>query len=766
MKQRILFMLCLVFSIQLTAQNISGTLVDEKQQALSFANIVLQTSDSVFVTGTTTGEKGDFKLQKIPAGNYRLMVSCIGYQTLYLDLQGFERTSDVGTLILEDASQELGEVTVTASARISSADRKLVFPNKKQVSASNNGVDMLRHLMLPRLRVNALDGSVAMSDGGSVQLCINGRKATKEEVTALLPEEIIRVEFQEDPGLRYGDAGAVVNYIVRRYEMGGSVGYNGSQSLKSGFGNHNLTGKVNFKKSEISFYYGNRLQFFNGIWYDKQETFTFADGSRYHRNQHAVGSKKKNLQQWGAVTYNLQETDKYMLNATLGFSHYNDPDLWMRGKLYTEEYPNSVTDRTEWDHYRNFIPYLDLYFQKNLKHRQFLALNVVGTYINTRNRSSYTELLNEEPVVDYYSGVRGKKYSLIAEGIYEKSFKDKSRLSAGIRHTQGYTDNEYSGTLQYASQMKQADTYAYAQYNGKWGKLNYRLGMGLTRSWFQQIGQEDYETYSLNPRLNLTYAINEQWSLSLNGNVYTMNPSLSQLSAVEQLTDSLQSERGNPNLKPYSFYRSTFRLNYSKGKWDVGLRNQYNLRDNVIMPHIYRENNKFVHSYANHSDFRDWTVGLDARVGMLWDVLQLSGSIESRKYWSNGIDYRHTQHSIGWDVAATFMYKNFTASFAFQHNSDFFFGEWLSTGEEAHLIDLQYRWKRLNVGLRMLNPFQKDYKRSEEDWNKYAGYSYQYHIDDVARMICLTLSWNLSFGRDYKSGGKKMQNSDTDAGVL
>lgn len=224
-------MLCLVFSIELTAQTISGTLVDEKQQALSFANIVLQTSDSVFVTGTTTGEKGDFKLQKIPAGNYRLMVSCIGYQTLYLELQGFERTSDVGTLTLKDASQELGEVIVTASARISGADRKLVFPNKKQISASNNGVDMLRHLMLPRLRVNALDGSVAMSDGGSVQLCINGRKATKEEVTALLPEEIIRVEFQEDPGLRYGDAGAVVNYIVRRYEMGGSVGYNGSQSL-------------------------------------------------------------------------------------------------------------------------------------------------------------------------------------------------------------------------------------------------------------------------------------------------------------------------------------------------------------------------------------------------------------------------------------------------------------------------------------------------------------------------------------------------------
>ena len=38
---------------------------------------------------------------------------------------------------------------------------------------------------------------------------------------------------------------------------------------------------------------------------------------------------------------------------------------------------------------------------------------------------------------------------------------------------------------------------------------------------------------------------------------------------------------------------------------------------------------------------------------------------------------------------------------------------------------------------RMFNPFQKDYKRNEEDWNKYAGYSYQYHIDDVvSRLFC------------------------------
>lgn len=748
------------------AQTISGRLVDEKQQPLSYANIVLQTVDSTFVTGTTSNENGEFKLQKITPRNYRLVVTCIGYQALCLDLQGFSRTTDVGELELKDAAEQLGEVTVTASNMVSSADRKLVFPTKVQINASNNGIDLLRNLMLPRLRINTMNGSVGMSDGSSVQFCINGRKATDKEITALLPSEIIRVEFVEDPGLRYGDAGAMVNYIVKRFEMGGAFGYDGAQCLYTPFGNHNLTGKINYQKSEFSFYYGNRLQYFNKIWFDQDETFTFADGSQYHRLERGEPTRKKEFQQWGAMTYNLQDGEKYMLNATLGFSHTNDPNLQLRGKLYTEEYPNSVTDRNEWSHNRNVSPYLDLYFQRNLKHKQFLALNVVGTYINTKNRSSYTELLDGDPVVDFYSGVWGKKYSLIAEGIYEKSFKNNSRLSVGVRHTQGYADNEYAGTLQYSTQLKQADSYAYAQYRGKWGQLVYRLGMGITRSWFQQIGQKEYETYSPNPQLYLTYTFNEQWSMSLNGSVSTINPSLSQLSAVEQLTDSLQLDRGNPNLKPYSYYRSNFRLNYDKGKWNIGLRNQFNYRDNVIMTHTYRENDKFVHSYANHPSFRSWNIGIDARVGMLWDRLQLSGSIESQNYWSYGVDYRHSQRSIGWSLEAAFIYKDFSVSAAYYKNSDYFFGENLTTGEELHMISVQYRLKQLNIGLRMFNPFDSNYQRKESVWNKYAGYDYSYHIKDAARMVSITLSYNFSFGHDYKSGSKKMQNNDSDSGVM
>lgn len=768
--RRILMMLSLLIlcSISFRAQNIGGQLRDGSLQPVGYANIVLQTWDSTFVAGTVSDEKGEFKLQKVSAGNYRLKISSIGYSTLFLDMPDYEKSVSVGVLTLEEDTRQIGEVTVTASSLMSTAERRMVVPNKKHVDASANGVDLLRTLMLPRLSVDALSGAVGTTDGGTVQLCINGRNATQEEVQALLPEEIIRVETMDDPGVRYGDAAMMVNYVVRRYQMGGSVGVNGMQSVKSGFGRQNVTGKLNFGKSEISFYYNTNQQFFKELWHDKTETFSFADGKQYHRTQHAeMPGGKKDFQEWGAMTYNLQDEDKYMLNVTAKLGHGLSPTNRYIGKLYTEEFPNSVTDRDEQNHYRNLSPSLDVYFQRNLKNKQFLAVDFVGTYIGTKNRSSYVEWLEDEAVVDYTSGVNGKKYSFIGEAIYEKNFGKGCRLTTGLKHAQARTDNSYIGTLLYNTKMTQADTYAYLQYAGKWGKrLGYRLGVGVTRSYLEQEDEESYERYSFTPRLNMTYTFNEHWNAALEGRIQNRNPSLSQLSAVDQLTDSLQLKRGNPSLKPYTFYGTVMRLNFNQGKWYVGAYGRYNHYDNVIMEHTYREDDRFVHSYANHPSYREWHVGMNARVGMLWDVLQLKGYLGFVGQQSRGVDYRHTSNTLDWGMDAMVMWKNLTAGIGYSHNSDYLWGEYLSTGERAHYIDLRYRWKRLNIGLRMFNPFENDYARHERNMNRYAGYDEHYHIDDVARMVCVTLSWNMSFGRKYKSADKRVENSDRDAGVM
>ena len=65
-------MLCLTACISLMAQNISGKLVDEAQQPLPYANVVLQTVDSAFVTGTTEN-----RCRRLSAGDFQHRLSIV-----------------------------------------------------------------------------------------------------------------------------------------------------------------------------------------------------------------------------------------------------------------------------------------------------------------------------------------------------------------------------------------------------------------------------------------------------------------------------------------------------------------------------------------------------------------------------------------------------------------------------------------------------------------------------------------------------------------
>ena len=154
MKRQLLMMLCLIVTAaSVQAQTISGKLVDEQQQPVAYANIVLLQADSTFITGQTSDEKGGFHFSKVTEGDYRLKISSMGYETMFIDLQGFKRSANLGTLTLNEATELLDEVNVTASNVSATPDKKMVFPNEQQVKASANGVDLLLNLMIPRLTV-------------------------------------------------------------------------------------------------------------------------------------------------------------------------------------------------------------------------------------------------------------------------------------------------------------------------------------------------------------------------------------------------------------------------------------------------------------------------------------------------------------------------------------------------------------------------------------------------------------------------------------
>ena len=219
MKQIIMAALLISFSWGIRAQQlqIRGKVIDLSDKSpLEFANITLQTADSAFITGTTTDSKGLFRIEKVKAGDYQVSVSSIGYKTSVVSVLGLSQPIDIGTISLASSSISLDEVTVNASAIRNTADRKIAFPTSEQKAASSNGINLLNALMLPRLEVDPIRNSVSLPNEGTIQFCINGIKVELSDIRGLSPQEVIRVEYHDNPGLRYGNASVVLDYIVRR----------------------------------------------------------------------------------------------------------------------------------------------------------------------------------------------------------------------------------------------------------------------------------------------------------------------------------------------------------------------------------------------------------------------------------------------------------------------------------------------------------------------------------------------------------------------
>ncbi len=389
----IVYLVLSVGSVLAQKIRISGNVLDGSRDKapLELANVVLQTPDSVFITGTSTDVKGNFKLENIRPGDYRLVISAIGYTDWVMDLSGMSRSLDLGELVLVEAARQLSEVSVTAANIVNRADRKIVFPDRRQLDASTNGINLLQALMLPRIQVDPLSKTVGMAGGGTVQLCMNGVKVSAEDINALLPADILRIEYLEDPGLRYGEAEAVLNYVTRRHETGGSVSLDLMNSPHVVFHNDAISARLNHKKSEFSINYHASPRDFYECWRSNEETFHFEDGTSLARYEVGKPGHLQELSHGGSLTYNYQEPEKYQLNAKLGYWGYMQPHTDYRSDLYNVEYPGYMTDMRDYLDRSTHRPYMDLYYQHQLDNKQFLALNLVGTYIHTDSKRSYQE---------------------------------------------------------------------------------------------------------------------------------------------------------------------------------------------------------------------------------------------------------------------------------------------------------------------------------------------------------------------------------------
>ena len=89
-------------------------------------------------------------------------------------------------------------------------------------------------MSIPQISINPVAGSVETPGGESVSIYIDMEQASQEEMDALRPEDVKKVEylaFPTDP--RYNHDKYVINITLRHYEYGGYAKISGTGNVRS-----------------------------------------------------------------------------------------------------------------------------------------------------------------------------------------------------------------------------------------------------------------------------------------------------------------------------------------------------------------------------------------------------------------------------------------------------------------------------------------------------------------------------------------------------
>lgn len=243
---------------------IKGILVDSvSNKPVEFAALALvDDKTNTPVDGTTTDEKGAFNMTKVASGNFKILISFIGYKTKTLKGIKIDKKTelDLGSVVLSPDVVQLNEVQVVGMAQLieEKVDR-LVFNAEKDItSKGGDASDVMRKV--PMLSVD-LDGNVSLRGNSNVRVLINNKPSTMVATSVAdalkqIPADMIKsVEVITSPSAKYDaeGSGGIINIITKKSTIQG-----GTLNLDTGVGNRgsNLGLRGNYRTGKLGFSLG------------------------------------------------------------------------------------------------------------------------------------------------------------------------------------------------------------------------------------------------------------------------------------------------------------------------------------------------------------------------------------------------------------------------------------------------------------------------------------------------------------------------------
>lgn len=658
-----------------------------------------------------------------------------------------------------DKSITLDEVTVRASKVVNKPDGMVIYPTDSQRQASTNGYSFLEKLTLPNLRVDNINHTISAIDNrGGVQLRINGIIVDKPEITALDPKDILRIDFIDKPGVRYGESLAyVINIITRRNDSGYSIGTDITSAITTIQGDGMVYGKWNKGKSEWSVSYDINGGKSKGSKILQNANYTLTDGSIYTIERNDVETLRKYISHNAKLTYNWADSTATVFQTSLSGALNKTPDNYSIKEIIDGNHSYKATSR---DGSKDLSPVLDIYFFRQLTPKQSVTANAVGTFISTKTNSFYDE------GTPYIYNVDGKSASLLSEMIYENRLKPFT-LSAGLNYRYKHTMNDYTGDASARTKMNDNKLYAFGEIKGSIKQFQYSLGTGVSYIHYTQ-NEHTYNFWTYRPKLTLTYNPSNELQMSYTFQMQERTSRIAMTSDAAIRTNSMEWTVGNPDLKPSRDMEHRLLVSYNTNRLQSFIEGYYKQCRRPNMAHYERtDDNRFIYTQINQKEIDVLDITAYAGYWLLPEKLQVAANGGMYRCFNFGYDYTHCYTSWFYVGSITAYLGKFYLRGYIDNGTRFLEGESKGYNGAYSALQASYNLKNWQFSLTWANPLCSNYKSFENEllnrnlYKHSIGYS-----KDSGNCISLNIVWRLSGGRNHQSAEKRINLKDTDNGII
>ena len=801
-----LAILLMAFTIQAQSPNIgviTGKIIDaDSEQPISYGTVtVINPEDSLVVTGSLTQENGEFEIQEVPAGEFMVEVSFIGYDSQQLGpytVSPENRRIDLGVVTIGVNQNEIEAVNIEgegATVRYE-VDKKVYDASKIKAAEGGSAKDVLEQI--PSVTVNS-DQSIQLRGSGNVRILVNGRPSSFSMNTILeqIPQKNIKdIEIITNPSAKYDAEGEVgiINIVLKDNDLQGLTGgfngnwgtenkWNGGGNLSYRTGKWNLSSSYNFNRFRDNF---------------------FRDNSRILKTQNSnidqLSDEDRDFVRNGhfarlGVDYYFDDANTLFLSGTYNTGDgFNDSEVIsdnMYTSLYTGDgfltpayydYIRLADGDQDRDGYELTASFQHV-FGENQSHNLLADVSYNQGEEETYNSYFIDQFVDmDNNVVDGFSDsdLKGSESDNLRLSLdYTNPFDGKQKLEVGYRSTLETTDENF--VVQYNNQFYEPSSGLFdfsqdvhAGYFTYQNQVSEKVGIkGGLRAEFTDVnsiatgGQNaSYSDDYLNFFPTASASLNASEKLQLNASYSRRisRPGGRQLNPFADRTDPNNIFVGNNELTPqYSNnYEIGFNQMWNTVNLDGSLYHRF-IKDQIQYKSTYiEESDQNEISFFNLAEQKVYGVETSFDIkpkNLNWYSLRISGNYNHSTITENDdedVDISTNEFELlSGNIANNFRFQNgLNGQLNFRYQSPFvsYFGK----------LNAMYG-VNANVGMRVMENKGYVYLRANDIFNTFG---LDAEIDNSTTVQNLVLDWpsqmafigfNYNFGNLKKPARRKME---------